>query len=225
MTPLLELSDVRKGFSTPQGDRHEVLAIDHFSLMAGTEMALVGGSGTGKSTLLHVIAGILLPDAGTVRLKDRELTSLGEAARDRWRAQHVGIVFQTFQLLPGLTALENVTLAGAFAQGADTVRAQELLNRVGLADRLGYLPAQMSVGQQQRVAVARALMNRPSLVLADEPTGALDPERADESLELLREVCQEDDATLLVVTHDPRLKDSFEIVVNLHDLNRAGAPT
>jgi ABC-type lipoprotein export system ATPase subunit len=220
---VLELAGVRKGYVAPDGGRIEVLDVPQLALAAGEQVALRGASGTGKTTLLHVIAGIVRPDAGSVRVAGEDVARLDEAARDAWRAQHVGYVFQTFNLLQGFSALENVALASMFAGPAKVERARELLERVGLAGRLDYLPRKLSIGQQQRVAVARALVNSPQLVLADEPTGNLDRANAEAALALLRETCRESGAALLVVSHDERVVERFERVLDLAELNRAAA--
>ncbi len=185
-------------------------------------MALRGESGSGKTTFLHLIAGILAADSGVVRLgPDGEMSAAGESGRDRLRAETIGYIFQTFNLLQGYTCLENVLLGMSFGQGADRARATAVLERVGLGHRLRHYPRQLSTGQQQRVAVARALVNRPKLVLADEPTGNLDHKNAREALALIRETCREDGATLLLVTHDPGVLASFEDVCDFAELNRA----
>ena len=148
------------------------------------------------------------------------LTQLSESDRDLLRANSIGYVFQTFNLLQGYTALENVLLGMMFGPGADRARAVELHNRVGLKDRMNHRPKQLSVGQQQRVAVARALANRPKLVLADEPTGNLDSRNAKESLTLIREACKESGAALLLVSHDREVLAQFEKVEELSKINR-----
>ena len=151
------------------------------------------------------------------------MTGLGEAARDRLRAETIGYIFQTFNLLQGHTVLENVELGMAFGRGVDRAHAESLLKRVGLGDKLGHHPRQLSTGQQQRVAVARALANRPRLVLADEPTGNLDRRNAREALTLIREVCRESGAALLLVSHDESVLAGFEPVQDFAALNRAVA--
>ncbi|MBM3988970.1 MAG: ABC transporter ATP-binding protein [Planctomycetes bacterium] len=220
---VLELAGVRKGYVAPDGARIEVLDVPGLALAAGEQVALRGASGTGKSTLLHLIAGIVRPDAGSVRVAGEDMARLDEAARDAWRARHVGYVFQTFNLLQGFSALENVALASMFAGPAKVARARELLERVGLSGRLDYLPHKLSIGQQQRVAVARALVNSPQLVLADEPTGNLDRANAEAALALLRDTCRENGAALLVVSHDERVVERFERVLDFATLNRAAA--
>jgi ABC-type lipoprotein export system ATPase subunit len=221
---LLEISDLLKSFRAPDGTVHEVVRIPRFELEANTQLALAGPSGTGKTTFLHLIAGILAPDAGRITLAGHELTALGESARDRLRATALGYIFQTFNLLQGYTALENVLLGMSFGPGADRARAEALLRRVGLGDRLDHHPRQLSTGQQQRVAVARALANQPKLVLADEPTGNLDSANAAEVLRLIRETCAENGAALLLVSHDRDVLARFERQASLADLNRAAQP-
>lgn len=221
MDPLLHLRDLKKAFTTPDGGSHMVIDAPDFSLPAGAQIALRGESGSGKTTLLHLIAGILKADSGAVEFDGYDLTAMGESARDRIRARHIGYIFQTFNLLQGYTALENIELAMRFGGSVDRSRAKALLERVGLADRMNYRPRQLSVGQQQRVAVARALANQPKLVLADEPTGNLDFRRGGESLKLIREVCAENNAALLLVSHDREILGAFETVQDLRDINRA----
>ncbi|MBI3886109.1 MAG: ABC transporter ATP-binding protein [Opitutae bacterium] len=200
---------------------HRVVDIAEFSLAAAEQLALRGESGSGKTTFLNLVAGILAPDRGSIVLDGREVTALGEAGRDRLRAETIGYIFQTFNLLQGHTALENVELGMAFGRGVDRAHAVELLRRVGLGDKHGHFPRQLSTGQQQRVAVARALSNRPQLVLADEPTGNLDRRNAREALYLIREVCREEGAALLLVSHDERVLAQFEQMRDFAFLNRA----
>lgn len=218
---LLELRDLIKQYPSPEGGKNVVLDVPELSLGDGEQVALEGASGSGKTTLLHIVAGILTPDSGSVSLAGHELTELSESEVDRVRAEHIGYVFQTFNLLQGYTALENVLLGMAFGEGQDTRRAQELLDRVGIADKANHLPGQLSVGQQQRVAIARAVANRPSLLLADEPTGNLDADMAQQALKLLREACEEVGAAILLVSHDPAVLGTFEERRSLADINRA----
>jgi ABC-type lipoprotein export system ATPase subunit len=219
---MLEVRDLKKSYRSPDGALVPVVDILSFDLAAGEQAALRGGSGSGKTTFLNLIAGILKADAGRISLDGRDLTSLSESGRDEFRALHLSFVFQTFNLLPGYTALENVLLGMMFGPGPDPARARGLLERVGLADRLDYKPRQLSVGQQQRVALARALANRPKLVLADEPTGNLDAARAKEALALLRDSCRENGAALLLVSHDRDILSAFSRVEELSAVNRAG---
>ena len=201
---------------------HTVIDVPAFALEERAQVALRGESGLGKTTLLHLIAGILRADGGSIRLAGRELTGLSEEQRDRVRAGNVGYIFQTFNLLPAFTVLENVLFGMAFGAGCDRGRAEVLLKRVGLGEKLEHRPRQLSTGQQQRVAVARALAGRPKLVLADEPTGNLDAANGREALRLIRETCAENGAALLLVSHDREVLGGFERVVELGEINRAG---
>ena len=209
------LQGVRKAFNGSP-----ILAIERLEVPKGAQKVITGTSGSGKTTLLNVIGGIVSPDAGAVTVAGTELTALSEPARDRFRAEKIGLVFQTFNLLQGFSALENVLLGMLFAGKTDRARAQGLLERVGLQDRMGHHPSQLSVGQQQRVAIARALANRPEVILADEPTGNLDPKTGATIVDLLKEICRESGATLLLVTHQPNVMQSFTDVTDLKDLNR-----
>jgi putative ABC transport system ATP-binding protein len=216
---VLTLRDLRKSFREADGHRLEVVRLRQFELGAGEQTVLVGQSGSGKSTLLNLIAGILLPDEGEVRVNGTDITQLTEARRDRFRAANIGYVFQSFNLLPGFTALENVLLGQMFGGGNGGMdRAVQLLKSVGLEQRLQHKPRALSVGEQQRVAIARALVNAPSLVLADEPTGSLDAQNGAAVLDLLRQICADHRHTLLLVTHDPTVMKQFSKVVPLQEL-------
>ena len=218
---LLELTDLTKSYVDPDGRSRQILDIPSFVLAERQQMALAGTSGCGKTTFLNIIAGILRGDAGRVVFDGQDLSKLGEGERDALRAREIGYVFQTFNLLEGYTALENVLLGMLFGPGPDRGHAQELLDRLGLGDKQKHRPSQLSVGQQQRVALARALANRPRLVLADEPTGNLDPVHAREALTMIRELCEEQGAALLLVSHDPMILGSFDGVLEFAELNRA----
>ena len=219
---MLQLENLKKSFRLPEGQSLAVLDVPSFSIGAGEQVVLMGESGGGKTTLLHCIAGIMQADSGSIRLENIELTRLSEAGRDRVRATKLGYVFQTFNLLPGFTALENVRLGMTFGSGKhDIARARDLLNRVGLGDRLHHKPSAMSVGQQQRVAVARALANRPRLLLADEPTANIDPTNQQKIIDLLRDVCTEENVAMLMVTHSPSVAEQFSRVERLENINVA----
>ncbi len=191
-----------------------VTALDNVSLSIteGQFVAIQGTSGSGKSTLLNMVGGLDHPSTGDVYFNDKPLGPFTKKEMARYRRYSVGMIFQNFNLIPTMSAEENIGLALAFGglRGVQRrQRAQDLLNRVGLSDRLTHRPAELSGGEQQRVAIARALANNPKVLLADEPTGNLDSTRANELLELLREMVTRDSLTILMVTHDRELASSF----------------
>jgi ABC-type lipoprotein export system ATPase subunit len=229
----LRLFQLKKTYRGPDGSSVPVIDIPEIYFADGEQTALIGTSGSGKTTLLHLIAGILTPESGHVIFGFNptpgadnhnvvDLTRLTEAQRDEFRGGHIGYIFQTHHLLPGFTALENVLLGMTFTgRPPDRGWAAQLLREVGLADRIHFKPQKLSVGQQQRVAVARALANRPRLVLADEPTGALDSANAQQVLDLIRKLCQDVAATLLLVSHDLDIARQLPRVLTLSEINRA----
>lgn len=220
----LALKDVRKSYRELDGTLLPILNIKSFELQTGEQVALLGPSGGGKTTLLNVISGISLPDSGTITIDGTEITRLHEVQRDRFRAQRIGVVFQTFNLLSAFTALENVLLGMSFSgKRADSKRAEELLNQVGLGHRLHHRPAMLSVGEQQRVAVARSLANNPSLLLADEPTANVDVANQQTILKLIREACTQYQVALLMVTHSLEVAGQFQRIDRLSDFNKPGA--
>ncbi len=221
---MLKLVDIKKTYTQPDGTAVPILDVPSFEMSAGEQVALIGPSGCGKTTLLHSIAGIIKPDSGTVTLDDVELTRYTEAARDRIRADKIGYVFQTFNLLPAFSAFENVLLGMSFGKRpASRQRALELLDQVGLSHRVHNKPAAMSVGEQQRVAVARALANRPALLLADEPTANIDPNNQRAIVQLIRDRCRDENVALLMVTHSMEVANQFDRVDQLAELNRVVA--
>jgi putative ABC transport system ATP-binding protein len=214
------------------GSSHDCLAIDALRVAAGDTLFLHGPSGGGKSTLLGLLAGVLLPSQGTVSLLGTDWAALSGARRDAFRADHVGYIFQQFNLLPYLSVLDNVVLPCRFsslrrkraaaAAGSPQAAATALLQRVGLSEALwGRAAAQLSVGQQQRVAAARALIGQPELVIADEPTSALDSALRDGFMALLLQQCRDAGSTLVFVSHDERLAALFDRNVSLPQINRA----
>jgi len=221
---MLLLQNLRKTYIEPNGQPLPILNILRFEVSEGEQMALVGRSGGGKTTLLHIIAGISRPDpdSGPVILDGIDISRKSEGTVDRIRADKIGYVFQTFNLLPAFTALENVMLGMTFASGRkDASRARRLLDRVGLAQRASHKPKAMSVGEQQRVAVARALANKPRLLLADEPTANIDPRNQQAIISLIRETCSEEKIALIVVTHSIEIAGQFERIDKLDEINKA----
>jgi putative ABC transport system ATP-binding protein len=221
-TAMVHLDDVVRVFGRGDG---EVRALDgvNLSMAQGTFTAIMGPSGSGKSTLLQIAAGLDRPTQGRVRLGEQELGGLNERALARLRRERIGFVFQSFNLLGALTAEQNVALPARLA-GTRLPRPviRDVLRRVGLEDRRGHRPAQLSGGQQQRVAIARALVGRPSVVFADEPTGALDTRAGRAVLALLRETIDETGGTLVMVTHDPSAAAWADRVVFMADGRLAG---
>lgn len=216
---VLQLRNISKSYT--QGENAlRVLENVHLTLKAGMMAALIGPSGSGKSTLLH-IAGLLdTPDAGEIALHGEALQTASDARRTRLRSTQIGFIYQFHHLLPELTALENVVLpqmiAGASRETA-RARAHELLTRLGLVERIAHLPSQLSGGEQQRVAIARALANKPALLLADEPTGNLDPATSDSVVDLLLQLAAEQNTAALIATHNMALAKRLHRVVTLKD--------
>jgi ABC-type lipoprotein export system ATPase subunit len=219
---MLQLRNVKKSYTEPDGSRLPILDIPQFDVASGEQIVLVGKSGCGKTTLLHTIAGITRADAGEIKIDGLDIAGLSEAGVDKVRADRIGYVFQTFNLLPGFSALENVLLGMTFARGRkDPQRARQLLDRVGLSHRSTHKPTALSVGEQQRVAVARALANKPSLLLADEPTANIDSRNQQKIVDLIRDTCREEGVSLIIVTHSPEVAGQFERVDKLEEINNA----
>lgn len=206
---------VQKRVSSPEGELTILNAIE-LAIPAGATVAIVGASGSGKSTLIGLLAGLDLPTSGVIRLDGHELTALDEDGRAALRRELVGFVFQSFQLLPSLTALENVMLPLELCAHPDPRRrAKDVVERVGLTHRQHHYPRQLSGGEQQRVAIARAFATQPKVLFADEPTGNLDRNTGARVAELLFELNREQGTTLVLVTHDPRLADPCQRIVRL----------
>lgn len=212
---MLALQQIHKTFSTPQGELPVLNGID-LTLQQGESLALMGESGSGKSTLLHLAAGLDVPDRGQIEIDGQVLSTLNEPARARLRRQHLGLVFQQFHLVPSLNVIDNLRLQARLAEREDPEWTAYLLARLGLSGRETYYPEQLSGGQQQRLAIGRALAVRPSLLLADEPTGNLDEQSADTVLALLLELVKETRCALLMVTHSARVAAPLNRLVRLH---------
>ncbi|MBJ7310473.1 ABC transporter ATP-binding protein [Rugamonas sp. CCM 8940] len=219
MTAILEVEAVSKHF---QRGAERIVALDavSFRIDQASVTAIAGPSGSGKSTLLGMLARFDQPDSGCIRVDGVRLDQIADAALDQYRNRKLGFVFQQFNLIGALTALENVELALA-PQGLPArevrERASAMLEQVGMAQRLGHAPAELSGGQQQRVAIARALVNRPSLVIADEPTGNLDSKTAQQLLELIANLNQQTKTSFIIATHDQRVMDMAQRVIRLQD--------
>jgi len=216
---MLEIKKLKKSYTEPDGGELPILDIPSWNVEAGEQVVVVGSSGCGKTTLLHIIAGILRPTSGHVFIDGWDVPLLTEAERDVFRAKRIGYVFQTFNLLQAFSALENVLIGMTFAGKHDKSRARHLLERVGLGHRLHHKPSQLSVGEQQRVSVARALANSPKLVLADEPTANVDVGNQQQVIDMLRETCQEEGVALILVTHAPEVFRQFTRIDHLPEIN------
>ncbi len=214
---IVEVKNVSKSY---QRDSLKIPVLENINLTVpeGEFLALMGPSGSGKSTLLNLIAGIDRPDSGTIMVANDEVTTLSESQLANWRSRHIGFVFQFYNLLPVLTAFENVELPlllTHLSKSERRERAQIALNVVGLSDRMRHYPKQLSGGQQQRVAIARAIVADPTLIVADEPTGDLDKNSAVEVLSLLERLNREFNKTIIMVTHDQRAADKAHTVRHL----------
>lgn len=211
--PLIQLRALRHRYELGPDRVVTALELDSLSVHAGDRLAIGGPNGSGKTTLLHIIAGLVRPTEGAVEVDGVDLYTLSESSRDRFRARRVGYLLQSFCLLHGLTALENVLCAvkfgGMVPRRDRRARAEEILLHFGLGDRLHHRPQQLSTGEQQRVAAARALVNDPAIVLCDEPTASLDRKTAKLLLEDLERHCAERHATLIVASHDPEVLGTF----------------
>ena len=215
---MIELSAIRKTYRLGGSDIHALDGID-LRVARGEFVAVMGPSGSGKSTLLNVLGGLDRPDSGRYRLAQDEISALDDDAASDVRNRRIGFVFQSFHLLPRLTVLENVLLPQRYAREPDPQapdRARALLERIGLGKRLDHLPGQLSGGQLQRAAIARALLNEPDVLLADEPTGNLDSASAADVMALLREL-HAGGQTLVMVTHDPAIAASAQRTIHLRD--------
>jgi putative ABC transport system ATP-binding protein len=227
--PLIELRDVTKSYKR---DAIEIPVLERVSITveAGDFLGLMGPSGSGKSTLLNLLAGIDRPSRGTVRIGDTEISSLSEHALAAWRARHIGFIFQLYNLIPVLTAFENVELPLLLTSLSKKQRRDHVMTAlgiVGLSDREKHYPRQLSGGQEQRVAIARAIVTDPTLLLADEPTGDLDAKSAGEVLTLLQRLNQEFKKTIIMVTHDPHAAERATHLLHLEKgtlVEQAGSP-
>ncbi|MDR1137474.1 MAG: ABC transporter ATP-binding protein [Synergistaceae bacterium] len=214
---LLRIKGLRHYYRQPGGSRQMALELECLSAHRGEALVVSGPSGSGKTTLLHILAALIRPTEGEVIFEGQSLNDLGESASS-WRAESLGYVFQDMNLLPDFSILENLMIAAEISnlpRGSALARATFLLERLGLADRKGSRPCKMSLGEQQRTAVARAILHSPPLVLADEPTASLDAGNSGTVMNLLLELCKESHSLLIVATHDDSVKKGFSRFVEL----------
>lgn len=216
MSSQLLASGLRRSFRIGRETVDVLRGVD-LAVEKGEAVFLCGASGAGKTTLLYTLAGLETPESGRVEFEGQSLYALGADRLAKFRNRRMGFVFQAYFLLPELTALENVRVPAMMGGLPVTGRAEELLERVGLADRMNHLPSELSGGEQQRVAIARALINSPAILFADEPTGNLDSRTGDAIMEILLGVARDDRRTLVVVTHDERLAQRGDRLLNIND--------
>ena len=223
---IIQINDLRFRW---KGQTQDTLSIKQMRIQKGEHVLLRGESGSGKTTLLNLLSGILTPNAGKLTLLGENLQQLKAAKRDRFRADHLGIIFQQFNLLPYLSVIDNITLPCQFSSrrsnkaGDQKQTALRLLNHLGLDKALCHRSvSELSVGQQQRVAAARALIGQPEIIIADEPTSSLDTNKRDDFLNLLFQEANTQNSTILFVSHDPAISDHFSQIIELSEINRVG---
>jgi putative ABC transport system ATP-binding protein len=217
-SPIIDIKDLRKMYRVGKVDVPALRGVD-LAVAAGEFLSIIGPSGSGKSTLFHIIGGLTPPTAGQVRVADQDLAHMTDAARTRMRKRTVGFVFQKFNLLPNLTARDNIAVARHIAgmDGEPSADFQEILKVLGIDGRLDHKPAALSGGEQQRVAIARAIVNHPAILLADEPTGNLDTENSKAVLEILRDLNQRMGQTILMITHNPEAAEYGHSILRMRD--------
>jgi putative ABC transport system ATP-binding protein len=213
---MIEISDIKKVYQMGELELAVLRGID-LRVEDGEMVAIMGPSGSGKSTLMNILGCLDKASSGSYKLDDIEVTRLSDGKLARIRNKKVGFIFQSYNLLPHLTALENVELPLVFRGTSDRKLALESLDKVGLNDRVHHKPTELSGGQQQRVAIARALTQRPSIILADEPTGALDTHSSKELMKLLIEFNQHEGITIILVTHDPNVSENARRIIHIED--------
>lgn len=215
----IELTDIYHSYS--EGSQsHQVLRGVSLNISRGERVALLGRSGSGKSTLLNIISGIDMPDSGNVLVEGLNLTTLSERERTLFRRQHIGFIYQFFNLVPSLTAEENIAFIlelNKFSPAEISSKIQQILSQIGLSDKAGLFPSQLSGGEQQRIAIARAIVHTPKIVLADEPTGNLDAKMGQAMLQLLHEMLRHNSGALLLVTHSLAVAKMADRIVTLED--------
>lgn len=210
---MVDVREVEKVY----GNQTEALKGISLTVEKGESLSIIGQSGSGKTTLMNIIGGLDKPSKGSVYVNGVDITNLGRNELARFRRENIGFVFQQFHLIPYLTALENVMLAQYFHSMADEEEARKALEAVGLGHRIGHLPSQLSSGEQQRVCIARALINEPKLLLADEPTGNLDQANSKNVMEIFRKLHQEQRITIIIVTHDPSIAETAQRIIRVVD--------
>lgn len=221
---MLKINNLKKSFINSHKEKFGIINIPEFSADDNEQISVSGESGSGKSTFLNLISGILRPDEGEILIGDTDITKLSESRRDLFRSRNTGYIFQTFNLLQAFTALENVMLGMMFTGKTVKSTAAAALDKVGLSDRMNSRPAELSVGEQQRVAIARAIVNSPRLLLADEPTANLDKKNSVIVIDLIKALCRENKILLLLVSHEKEVVEQFPIQRSFSEINKTGVP-
>jgi putative ABC transport system ATP-binding protein len=206
---MLKIQNLKKSYSNSNFEKFDIINIPSFELNDKEQLAITGESGSGKSTFLNLISGIVSADSGEIFFNNTDITKLSGSGADKFRAKNIGYVFQTFNLLQGFTALENVMLGMMFCGKADKIRSLSALDKVGLSNRINNKPSELSVGEQQRVSVARAIVNTPGIILADEPTANLDSKNSGLVIDLIKELCSEEKTALILVSHEQDVISKF----------------
>ncbi len=216
---MLKIQNLKKSYSNSENEKFEIINIPSFELNDSEQLAVSGESGSGKSTFLNLISGIVRSDSGEIFFNNTDITKLSGSAMDKFRSKNIGYVFQTFNLLQGFTALENVMLGMMFCGKPDKKRSVAALDKAGLSKRINNKPSELSVGEQQRVAVARAIVNSPAMLLADEPTANLDSKNTGLVIRLIKELCAEENISLILVSHEPEVIGNFNNKKSFSEIN------
>lgn len=216
---MLNIKNLKKTFTNSAKEVFEVINIPEFSLDGNEILAITGDSGSGKTTFLNLISGIVDSDSGEIIIDQTDVTKLPGSKKDLFRAKNTGYIFQTFNLLQGFTALENVMLGMMFSGKADKKISETALSKVGLSDKFNSKPSELSVGEQQRVAIARSIVNSPKILLADEPTANLDPVNSDSVIKIIRSLCEENKISLILVSHELDIVSKFQNVRKFSEIN------
>ena len=216
---MLTIQNLRKTFSNSENEKFDIINIPFFEMNNNEQIAIIGESGSGKSTFLNLISGIVSSESGEILFNGTNITKLTGSKMDKFRAKNFGYVFQTFNLLQGFTALENVMLGMMFCGKADKNRSLSALDKVGLSKRINNKPSELSVREQQRVAVARAIVNSPGMILADEPTANLDRKNSGTVIELIKELCSMEKIALILVSHESDITGKFKNKRHFSEIN------
>lgn len=221
---MIELNDLEMTYND-NGTKLNVLSIDKIEIKNGEKVAFIGSSGSGKTTLFNLISGMITPTNGQVIVEDVDLTTLTEPERDLFRANHIGYIFQDFNLFPDFTVIQNVVLPMSFSKRYSkkemNEKALEILKKVGMEQKANQKVKTLSGGERQRVAIARSIVNKPNVILADEPTGNLDYKNGVKIMELIKKISSDEKATLLVITHNNSQLEMFDRVINVEEINKA----